>query len=155
MGSHYHGTEIEVRALNAFIKLQRAAETVLASTSAHLAETGVTTTQFGVLEALYHLGPMRLCDLAEKQLRTSGTLTIVVDNLVKSGLVERKPSPTDRRAISVHLTEAGRETIEKLLPVHVAGIVDAMGALSVEEQEQLGRLCKKLGTGQNQRSTMP
>ena len=145
MGSHYDGTEEQVRALGTFIKLVRAAETVVASTSAHLAESGITTAQFGVLEALYHLGPMRLSDLAVKHLRTTGTLTIVVDNLVKNGLVERRPSPTDRRSIVVHLTEAGRTAIDAIFPAHVDLVVEAMSALSAEEQLELGRLCKKLG----------
>ena len=145
MGSHYAGTDEELRALNAFVKLVRATETVITSTSAHLADSGITPTQFGVLEALYHLGPMRLCDLAAKHLRTSGTLTIVVDNLEKSGLVERRPSPTDRRSIMVHLTDTGRSTIAALFPAHVAGVADAMSALTAEEQVELGRLCKKLG----------
>lgn len=145
MGSHYRGSDDELRALGAFIKLVRATETVIASTSTHLAGSGVTGAQFGVLEALYHLGPMRLCDLAAKHLRTSGTLTVVVDNLVKRGLVERRASPDDRRSIVVHLTDAGWSTISRLMPEHAAGIVRAMAALSAEEQIELGRLCKKLG----------
>ena len=145
MGSHYKGTAEEVRALNTFIKLIRATETVVTSTSAHLLDAGVTPTQFGVLEALYHLGPMRLRDLAAKHLRTSGTLTIVVDNLEKSGLVERRPSPSDRRSVVVHLTAAGLSTITALFPPHVHDVVHAMSALTAEEQEELGRLCKKLG----------
>jgi MarR family 2-MHQ and catechol resistance regulon transcriptional repressor len=148
MGSHYAGTEEELRALNTFIKLVRATETVILSTSAHLAQSPVTPTQFGVLEALYHLGSMRLCDLAAKHLKTSGTLTIVVDNLAKIGLVERRPSPTDRRSIIVHLTDAGRSTIAGLLPAHVRGVAEAMSALTADEQIELGRLCKKLGLGE-------
>jgi len=147
MGSHYAGTEDEVRALNTFIKLVRATETVIASTSAHLVDSGVTPTQFGVLEALYHLGPMRLCDLAAKHLRTSGTLTIVIDNLEKSGLVERRPSPTDRRSVMVHLTDTGRSTIADLFPAHARGVREAMSVLTEEEQVELGRLCRKLGLG--------
>jgi len=147
MGSHYAGNEEEQRALSTFIKLVRATETVITSTSAHLVDAGLTPTQFGVLEALYHLGPMRLCDLAAKHLRTSGTLTIVVDNLEKNGLVERRPSPTDRRSVMVHLTDAGRSTIADLFPAHARGVAEAMSALTEDEQVELGRLCKKLGFG--------
>jgi len=148
MGSHYAGTEEEQRALNTFIKLVRATETVITSTSAHLVDSGVTPTQFGVLEALYHLGPMRLCDLAAKHLRTSGTLTVVVDNLEKRGLVERRPSPTDRRSITVHLTDVGRSTIAALFPTHAKGVAEAMSVLTEQEQIELARLCKKLGLQQ-------
>ncbi|MGO8670613.1 MAG: MarR family winged helix-turn-helix transcriptional regulator [Capsulimonadaceae bacterium] len=148
MGSHYKGTAVELRALDAYIKLVRAAETVGAKAASHLMGGPVTPLQFGVLEALYHLGPMRLCDLAVKHLRSRGTLTVVVDNLEKSGLVSRQASTVDRRAITVHLTQAGMDTIEILLPVHAAAVTECMRVLTDDEQVILGRLCKKVGLGE-------
>ena len=57
MGSRYDGTKAEVRALNAFIALQRAAESVERATQAEIRKKKLTQSQFGVLEALLHLGP--------------------------------------------------------------------------------------------------
>ncbi|NLF76610.1 MAG: MarR family transcriptional regulator, partial [Chloroflexi bacterium] len=74
MPTHYDGTPEERRALDAYIKLQRAADTVLARTTAHLAAHGLTVSQFGALEALYHLGTLSQRDLAQKLLKSTGNI---------------------------------------------------------------------------------
>ena len=148
MTTHYQGTEREKLALDAFVKLSRAAESVSARVNDHLHEANLSVSQFGVLEALYHLGPMPAGRLAEKILRSSANLTLVIDNLVKRGLVNRERRPDDRRAVEISLTEAGRAAIAAILPDHVAGIVAALSALSPEEQMTLAALCRKLGLAQ-------
>ena len=70
-GTRHTGRPDEVRALDAFIKLMRATDSISANLAAHVAEAGVTLGQFGVLEALLHLGPMSQCDLGGKLLRSS------------------------------------------------------------------------------------
>ena len=76
MPTRYKGTQEEVRALNAYIKLQRAAETALNHTTAHLSDYGLSTSQFAVLEALYHLGTLSQRDLARKLLKSTGNISI-------------------------------------------------------------------------------
>jgi MarR family 2-MHQ and catechol resistance regulon transcriptional repressor len=105
----------------------------------------LTLSQFGVLEILWHLGPLPQCRLGEKLLKSSGNITMVVDNLEKLGLVERRRDSEDRRVATVHLTAEGRGLIERILPEHVAVIVEEMGVLDGGEQEQLGQLCRKVG----------
>jgi MarR family 2-MHQ and catechol resistance regulon transcriptional repressor len=102
-----------------------------------------------VLEALYHVGPLCLSDLAQKILRTSGNLTMVVDNLEKSGYVKRVPSAEDRRFIRAEITDSGRKLIASIFPHHAAQITNLMSRLTIEEQEALRELCRKLGTGQD------
>jgi MarR family 2-MHQ and catechol resistance regulon transcriptional repressor len=145
MGTHYKGTRREVTALDTFIKLVRAADSFTSLSSRLAAEAGLTLSQFGVLEALYHLGPLCQRNLGQKILRSSGNITMVVDNLEKRGLVKRERDSTDRRFITVHLTEKGADLIREIFPRHVREIVDAMSILSLEEQEQLGRLCRRVG----------
>jgi MarR family 2-MHQ and catechol resistance regulon transcriptional repressor len=145
MGSHYGGTTDELRALNAFIKLARAADSVASRVSSSITDASLTENQFGALEALLHLGPLHQCDLAKKLLRSGGNMTLVVDNLEKRGLVLRQPGVEDRRYNTVHLTDAGRELISRIFPGHVTRIVQAMSPLTPAEQEELGRLCRKLG----------
>lgn len=53
----YRGSKDEIRALSLYVKLVRASESVSARIHAHLSEAGLTVSQFGVLEALLHLGP--------------------------------------------------------------------------------------------------
>lgn len=147
MGTHYAGTKEEVAALNAFIKLVRAAGSVSARVESSFAEIGLSVSQFGVLEALYHLGPLHQKDLATKILKSTGNITMVVDNLEKRGLVERVRDEDDRRHYFVRLTAEGSRLIRAFFPGHVKRIVREMGRLSQAEQETLGRLCKKVGLG--------
>lgn len=145
MSSKYQGTADERRALDAYIKLSRAAETVSHTINAHLQECGLTTSQFGVLEALYHVGPLPVGKVGEKILKTSGNMTMVVDNLEKRGLVARARRGDDRRSIELHLTETGRSLVADILPGHVRGVVRAFDGLTPVEQETLAELCRKLG----------
>ena len=146
MGTHHRGPENEVRALDTFIKLSRASDTLGGVASAYT-ESGLTTSQFGTLETLYHLGPMCQTEIGKKILRSSGNITLVIDNLEKRGLVRREREEGDRRRVSVHLTPEGRELIAKVFPEHVTLITSAMSVLTPEEQADLARLCKKLGKG--------
>ena len=150
MGTLYDGTPEEVRALNSYIKLQRAADSVLARTTRHLASISLTLSQYGVLDLLFYMGPLRLGQIAEKVLKSEGNITTVVDNLERAGLVIRERSEKDRRAVTVSLTEEGRRLIAEVVPVHIAAIVDAMSILSPMEQEALGQLCRQVGKQERQ-----
>lgn len=145
MGTHYQGTKEERRALDLYIKLARAADSVNQRVNRHLQDAHLTVSQFGVLEAIYHLGPLTPGQLCDKILRSTGNLTLVIDNLAKRGLVTRHQNPEDRRSTIVELTAAGRELIETILPVHVQTIVQDVAVLSPAEQDQLAALCRKLG----------
>ncbi len=131
-----------------YIKLSRAAEAVADRINCHLRDYRLTSSQFGVLEALYHLGPLHQHELAAKILKSSGNLTLVIDNLVKRGLVERERDDTDRRYITVCLTEAGHQLVNDIFPHHVRYVLDTIGVLTPEEQHQLAALCRKLGLAQ-------
>jgi MarR family 2-MHQ and catechol resistance regulon transcriptional repressor len=145
MGTHYAGAAEEVRALDVYIKLSRAADSATQRINGHLQDHHLTISQFGVLEALYHLGSMQPSQLAQKVLKSTGNMTLVVDNLVKRGLVTRQRRPEDRRCIDISLTTQGSALIESIFPAHVTGVVAAMSTLSAGEQEQLAALCRKLG----------
>jgi MarR family transcriptional regulator, 2-MHQ and catechol-resistance regulon repressor len=139
------GVRDEVRALSAFVKLVRAAESVSARIHRHLADAGLSVSQFGVLEAIYHLGPLSQSEIAKKVLKSTGNITMVIDNLEKSDLVKRERQEEDRRYYAVRLTTKGRKLISGVFPRHAEKIVEEMGALNCAEQEALGNLCRKLG----------
>jgi len=147
MGTRHKGTAREKRALNVFIKLLRAASAMILRTSGPIISAELTESQFGVLETLYHIGPMCQRELGEKILKSGGNMTMVIDNLEKRGLVERKRSEEDRRYITVSLTAGGRRLISAVYPEVAAKIVSETGVLTVAEQEELARLLKKLGVG--------
>ena len=146
MGTRYPGTKEENRALDAYIKLSRAAESVSARIHRHLEAEQLTATQFGVLEALLHLGSLSQRELAQKLLRSGGNITLVIDNLEKRQLVKRMRAPKDRRVVSVCLSEKGEQLISEIFARHVAVVVDEMSILTETEQEELSHLCRRLGT---------
>lgn len=132
-------------ALGTYVKLLRATDSVTARLASQITATGLSWSQFGVLEALYHVGPLCQKELGEKLLKTTGNITMVVDNLERRGLVRRERLEEDRRYVRVHLTECGQALIAQLFPTHAEAITQEMSALTVDEQEELGRLCRKLG----------
>lgn len=145
MRHNYTNNKKESRALSTYVKLMRAAESVTRRTHRHLSSKGLTLSQFAVLEALYHLGPLTQKEIGQKILRSSGNITMVIDNLEKRGLVKRKRHNVDRRYFIVHLTSQGNKLIGDIFPQHAAAIADEMSVLSESEQDSLGKLCKKLG----------
>ena len=134
------------RALNTYTKLMRAAESVTSRVTRYMATANLTISQFGVLEALHHKRSLCQRDIAAKILKSSGNITLVLDNLEKRELVRRERDKDDRRYFTVHLTESGSELIARAFADVESAIVAEMAILSENEQEQLGRLCKKLGT---------
>lgn len=130
-------------ALNVYVKLMRATNTATSKIHEHLKEDNLTVSQFGVIEALYHLGPLSQSELGEKILKSNANLTTVVDSLEKKTLVERKRSDQDRRTVMVYLTELGRELIAKVFPRHAKVVTRELGFLTGKEKDALEKLLRK------------
>jgi len=145
MPTHYDGTDEEERILTAYIRFTRAFSTIDRKIRETYQARDLTSGQFGVLESIYHLGPMYQGQLGEKLLQSKGNISTVVSNLVERGLVERRRDEEDRRYVKIHLTAEGEALISDLFPEHVQNIVDTFDALEPEEIDEFGRLCKKLG----------
>ena len=145
MRKGFLGNNKEVRALSTYVKLMRAAESITARVHKHLSSAGLTVSQFGILEAIHHLGPLSQRDLGQKILRSSGNITMVIDNLEKRHLVRRERDTSDRRIFIIHLTNEGQKLIRKIFPSHAALITKEMSVLNSTDQKLLGDLCKKVG----------
>jgi MarR family 2-MHQ and catechol resistance regulon transcriptional repressor len=147
MPTHYQGDPMTTLALDTFIKFTRAAGAL----ETRLVRAGnlgdLTMSQFGVLETLHHLGPLCQGALSSKLLKSTGNITLVLDNLEKRGLVRRVRELEDRRMVLISLTSEGEELISRLFPAQAAAIANEMGVLTLAEQETLGKLCRKLGKG--------
>jgi MarR family transcriptional regulator, 2-MHQ and catechol-resistance regulon repressor len=146
MPTRYHGSDAQVRALNAFITLVRAAEAVGVTLHRDLASKRLTSSQFGVIEALFHLGPLCQGELAAKLLRSGASVTSVVEGLERRGLVVRQRTEEDKRFVRVALTGKGRKLIQEIFPAHAETVTRLFRVLTDEEQDQLRQLCRKLGT---------
>ena len=145
MAKRINSSKREARALNTYVKLMRAAESLTARVHRNLSLAGLTVSQFGVIEALFHLGPLSQNEIGQKILRSSGNITMVIDNLEKRKLVKRRRNQVDRRSFIIHLTDAGQKLISDIFPSHAKLIADELNILTAKEQQILGNLCKKLG----------
>lgn len=145
MATKYKGTRREVGSLNAFINLLRAAGSIEGRLSKNLGGSDLTTSQFGVLEALFHLGPLNQKQLGEKILKSGGNITKVVDNLEKKGLVTREKNLKDRRFYNIALTQKGTDIIKSIFPLHVKEIVKEFSILTETELSELRKLTRYLG----------
>ena len=133
--------------LRLWVTLARCYSTYAKAIATKVQDYGLTTPQFGTLEALYHLGPLSLGELADKLLVTGGNVTYVMDRLEDQGLVYRYRRPDDRRVILARLTPEGRDLVAEVFPGHVSYIEHLSRHLSSDEQNELSSLLKTLGTG--------
>lgn len=145
MPTHYKGSPNEIATLNAFIKLTRASNILHQQLSRSLADYKLTESQFGVLEALYHLGPLNQRSLGEKILKSGGNITMVIVNLEKQGWVTKAKDQNDKRSHTITLTADGKRLIEEAFPGYLQRISELFSCLEDDELAELSCLCKKLG----------
>ncbi len=139
------GVKNRAVSLKLWVVLARAHAAVEAHAAAHAARHDLTLTEFGILEALYHKGPMLLGEVQRRILVSSGGITYLVDRLEKRGLVERRACAEDRRARYAALTEAGETLIEQIFPEHAACIEQALSGLKRKEKQLAVDLLRMLG----------
>src|SRR5437870_3500207 len=107
--------------------------------------TELGDSDFRVLEALLHKGPLPVNTIGPKVWLTPGSISVAVERLVKKGLVARTERCHDRRVRQVELTAKRRALITRGFREHAAAMEDTVSALSKKERLTLLRLLKKLG----------
>lgn len=138
------GTETQLD-LKLWVVLSRTVNAVARHAEADVARHGIGMTEFAILEALYHKGPMLLGSLKEKILISGGGVTYVVDKLERKKLVERRACPEDRRATYAALTAEGEALMERVFPEHARCLSRALSGLSADEKAAAVELLKRLG----------
>ena len=131
--------------LKLWIVLSRATAAVRRHTEADVARHGLSIAEFGILEVLYHKGPLLLGEIQRRILVSSGGITFLVDRLAEKGLVAREACPNDRRARYAVLTPAGRTLMKRIFPDHAEVIARALAGLSRDERRTATRLLRDLG----------
>jgi MarR family 2-MHQ and catechol resistance regulon transcriptional repressor len=132
--------------VHVFLVLWKAARAVEAYAENSVSQLEMCGSDFAVLEAVLHKGPLPVNEIGRKVLLTSGSITTAVDRLEDKGLVERRAHGTDRRAKIVHLTKEGRKLITRIYADHAAEMEQlASASLTRKEREVLIQLCKKIG----------
>jgi len=138
-----YGDENDVH-LKSVVALSRTYLSFTRTLQVFLNTYGLTVPQFGVLESLYHLGPLKICELIQKNLSTSGNMTVVIRNLEKEGWVNKIPDDEDKRSYKVFLTDQGSQVIEDAFLTHLNYLNDFFHRLNMDEKQQLLQLLKKL-----------
>ncbi|HSE20975.1 MAG TPA: MarR family transcriptional regulator [Pyrinomonadaceae bacterium] len=132
--------------IHVFLVLWKAAHAVEAYAEKSIADMEMCGSDFAVLEALLHKGPLPVNEIGKKILLTSGSITVAIDRLEQKGLVERKAHGSDRRTRVVHLTTEGKRLITRIYRQHAADLENLVGSsLTTAERATLIKLLKKLG----------
>jgi len=132
--------------VHVFLVLWKAARAVQAYAEKSVLELEMCGSDFAVLEALLHKGPLPVNEIGKKVLLTSGSITVAVDRLEAKELVERRAHGTDRRVRIVHLTKEGRKLITRAYADHADEMERlASASLTRAERKALIRLLKKIG----------
>ena len=125
--------------------LGRAAKAIEAIDRASIVDTGLNVSDFSILEALLHKGPMPINTIGEKVLLTSGSMTAAANRLAQKGLIKRIQDPSDGRCFYLHLSKAGRRLIKRAFEKHARKLEQIAAVLNDDERSELLRLLKKLG----------
>ena len=130
--------------LRLVIGLTRSNKELIRSFQQQLLRFGITLPQFEVLEALYHLGDLKISEIIEKILSTSGNMTVVIRNLEKESFVIREQTKEDKRVSLISLTEKGRGLVKKVFPEHLEFLSRQFRHLTEEDKDELIRLIRKM-----------
>lgn len=133
------------QALKLYIVLSRAYHAVAEADKDQIRSYGLGPSEFAAMELLFHKGPQPIQQIAAKVLLTSGSMTYVVSQLEKKGLVTRSACEKDRRVFYAALTEDGAGLIRKVFPAHETFLRDLLDTLTGEETENLTRYLRQLG----------
>lgn len=134
--------ENKLKAVTILLRATKSMEKVLKN---DISTYGLNTTEFGVLEYLYHKGPQPMQNLCKRLLMANSSMTYVIDNLVKNDYVERYSDEVDKRSIYVKLTASGLDYIKEIFPVHEKRIEEVLSVLTDTELISLTEILKKIG----------
>ncbi len=130
--------------LQLIIALGRALQALERAVGRHLTQSGLSLTEFAVLEVLYHKGALRLGEIRDRILVTGASTTYVVKKLEERGLMRRRTCAEDSRVVFGELTAKGRALIDDVFPAHVERLQQAMAGLSVSQKREASRLLRAL-----------
>lgn len=125
--------------------LAKAYDAVRAHAFADIVQHGLTPGEFGVLDTLFHKGPMLLGELQHRVLVTSGGISFLTARLETRGLVERRDYPADRRTKQVALTAEGEALMQRVFPEHTAAISRALAGVDPAVKEAALSLLRTIG----------
>jgi len=137
-------TQQENTVLRLWLLLRRVGDTLTRCQDLIFSKYGLTTEQWGLLTAIKSRGPLRPTDLADILERSPNSISMLVDRMVKAGLVRRTRDRKDRRVVTVHLTSKGEKAVEPAIPAGWEFIHEVLSPLSDDEQRDLADVLERL-----------
>lgn len=133
--------------LELYRSLYKFSEYFIESVAKNVESYGMTVNEFRVLELLYSNNEKNYTvqQISDELHIPSGSITYVLNRLVKQGRVKKIPCPTDRRASYVKLTEMGREEIKQIIPEHISFIANKLEEINEKNMQTLIELLKQFG----------
>jgi len=131
--------------LRTFVVLMKASKSVTEYVKKDIGRYDMKTTDFAVLEALYHKGDMTVKQISEAVLINAGSMTYVIDKLETKELIKRQRCKDDRRAVYIHITDKGKQLMDNIFPKHQKAIEELFQDLSTDEKKTVIDLLKRIG----------
>ncbi|WP_249871477.1 MarR family winged helix-turn-helix transcriptional regulator [Oceanobacillus saliphilus] len=131
--------------LKAFVVLMKASKTLEEIIKKDISSHGMRTSDFTILEALYHKGRQTIRQISEAVLINTGSITYVIDKLENKGLLERSDCAEDRRVVYIQITDKGTKLMDEIFPKHQKVIEDVFEDVSNEHKQILIDVLKKVG----------
>lgn len=130
-------------AIHAHIVFRKAERIISANINKAIKKSGLTVSQFGILDVLYTKGEMKICELLNRVIATSGNMTVILKNMENSNLIYRQKDKIDKRAFVVGITEKGKKLFEDILPEHRKELENIYSILTEEDKKTLINILKK------------
>ncbi len=120
-----------------FVALTRLSNVIMRDTESFLRTYGLTGTQFGVLEALYHKGDLSVGQIQDFVLGTCGNIPLVIKNLERDKKVQRSKCREDARISIISLTQSGRELMDEVYPRHRERLVVLLQGIGADRKKRM------------------
>lgn len=131
--------------LKSFVVLMKSSKAVQEQIKKDISSYGMRTSDFTVLEALYHKGRQTIREISSAVLINTGSITYVIDKLETKGLLERSDCKEDRRVVYIQITEQGKEMMDEIFPKHQQVIEAIFSDITSDEKEFLINILKRVG----------
>lgn len=135
--------------LKAFVVLMKSSKSIMDLVKKDISDHGMRTSDFTVLEALYHKGRQTIREISEAVLINTGSITYVIDKLEKKGYIERSYCKEDRRVVYIQITDNGKELMDQIFPKHQRMIEKVFEEVTDEEKEIVIDVLKRVGKKKN------
>ena len=139
------GDKSEATSAALWVVLARAYRSMETFVEHSVSALGIGLSDFMILEALLHKGPMTMSAICDAVLLANASMTAAIDRLEEKRFVERIASKEDRRVRLVHLTPEGTAFINRLYVRHLKDLDEVMKDVPPADRAELRRSLKTIG----------